>query len=76
VRGGGGVVQLTDEVGQDGWVGVGLGQADAQVDDPPPAGGVSDQLGVVAGVGHRGHGLHEGVEEWAAAHTSQLAAVT
>ena len=56
-------------------VGVGVGQTDAQVDHPPPAGGVGDQLGVVAGVGNCGDGLDQGVEEGAAAHVRQLAAV-
>ena len=62
-------------MGQHGRVGVGVGQSDAQVDHPPPPGRLGDQAGVVAGVGHGGHGLDEGVEERAAAHIGQLAAV-
>ena len=73
--GGGGVGQLAGQVGQHGRVGVGVGQADAEVDHPPAAGRLGDQLGVVAGVGHGGHGLDEGVQERAAAHIGQLAAV-
>jgi|GEM_PF-5036177 hypothetical protein len=62
-------------MGQYGRVGVRMSEADAEVDDPAAAGCLSDQLGVVAGVGHGGHGLNEGVEERAAAHIGQLAAV-
>jgi hypothetical protein len=62
-------------VGQHGRVGVGVRQLNAQVDHPPTAGGLSDQAGVVPGIGHRGHGLYEGMQERAAAHVSQLAAV-
>ena len=43
--------------------------------NPPAAGRVGDQAGVVAGIGHRGDGLNEGVQEGAAAHIGQLAAV-
>ena len=73
--GGGGVGQLAGEMGEHGGVGVGVGQADAEVDHPPAPGGVGDQVGVVAGVGHGRHGLDEGVEEGAAAHIGQLPAV-
>jgi hypothetical protein len=55
-------------VSQYGRVGVGVGELDAEVDHPPAAGGVGDQAGVVAGVGHGGHGLDQGVQERAAAH--------
>ena len=72
---GGGVGQLAGQMGEHTWVGVGVGQADAEVDDPPAAGGLGDEAGVVAGVGHGGHGLNEGVEERAAAHIGQLPAV-
>jgi hypothetical protein len=72
---GGGVGQLPGQVGQDGRVGVGVGQLDAQVNHPPAAGRVGDQVGVVAGVGHGGHGLDQGVQERAAAHIGQLAGV-
>jgi hypothetical protein len=75
VGGGGGVGQRVGDLGQHGGVGVGVGQADAKVDHPPPAGRLGDQAGVVAGVGHGGHGLNEGVQERATAHISQLAAV-
>ena len=72
---GGGVGQLAGEVGEHGRVGVGVGQADAEVDHPPAAGRLGDQLGVVAGVGHGGHGLDQGVQERAAADIGQLAGV-
>jgi hypothetical protein len=62
-------------VGQHGGVGVGVGQADAQVDHPPAPGRVGDQAGVVAGIGHRRHGLDESVQEWAAAHIRQLTGI-
>jgi len=62
-------------MGQHGWVGVGVGQADAQVDHPPPAGRIGDQAGVVAGMGHRRHRLDQRVQERAAADVGQLAAV-
>jgi hypothetical protein len=52
-----------------------VGQADAQVDHPPPSGRLGDQLGVVAGVGHGGDSLDQGVEERAPAHIRQLAGV-
>ena len=42
VEAGGGVGQLAGEVGQDGRVGVGVGQADAQVDDSPSPSCFSD----------------------------------
>jgi hypothetical protein len=56
-------------------IGVGVGQADAQVDHPPAPGRVGDQAGVVAGIGHRWHGLDQGMQERPAAHVGQLAAV-
>jgi hypothetical protein len=56
-------------------MGVGVGQADAEVDDPPPPGGVGDQAGVVGGVGHGGYGLDQGVEEGPATHIDQVPAV-
>jgi hypothetical protein len=62
-------------MGQHGRVGVGVGQADAEVDDPPTAGRLGDELSVVTSVGHGGHGRNEGVEERAAAHIGQLPAV-
>jgi hypothetical protein len=71
----GGVGQLAGQMDQYGRVGVGVGQADAEVDHPPPAGGLGNEVGVVAGVGHGGHGGNEGVEERAAAHIGQLPAV-
>ena len=71
--GGGGVGQLASEMGEHGRVGVGVGQSDAQVDHPPAPGRLGDQLGVVGGVGHGGHGLDEGVQERAAADIGQLA---
>ena len=58
---------------QDGRVGVGVGEADAQVDDPPAPGRLGDQVGVPAGVGHGGHGRNEGMEKRAAADVGQLA---
>jgi hypothetical protein len=73
--GGAGVGQLAGEVGQHGRVGVGVGQLDAEVNDPPAAGRLGYQLGVVAGVGHGGYSLHEGVEERTSAHVGQLAGV-
>ena len=75
VRGGGAVGQLAHQVGQHGRVGVGVGQSDAQVDHPAAPGRVGDQAGVVARVGHRGDGLDQGVQERAAAHVGQFAAV-
>jgi hypothetical protein len=48
---------------------------DAKVDHPPAACGVGDQAGVVAGIGDGRHGFHESVEERAAAHVGQFAAV-
>jgi hypothetical protein len=72
---GGGVGQLAGQVGQHGRVGVGVGQADAEVDHSPPPGSVGDQLGIMAGIGHRGHGLDQGMQKRAAAHVGQLAAV-
>jgi hypothetical protein len=71
--GGPSVGQFAGEVGQHGWVGVGVGQAYAEVDDPPPAGRLNYQLGVVAGIGHRRHGLNQGVQERAAPDVGQLA---
>jgi hypothetical protein len=62
-------------VGQLGRVGVGVGQLDTQVDHSPAAGGVGDQAGVVAGIGHHGDCLNEGVEEGPAAHVPQFPAV-
>jgi hypothetical protein len=73
--GGGGVGELAGQVGQHGRVGVGVRELDAKVDHPPAPGRLSDQAGVVGGVGHGGHGLDQGVEERAAAHIGQLAAV-
>jgi hypothetical protein len=72
---GGGGGQLAGEVGQHGWVGVGVGEADAQVDHPPAAGGLGNQSGVPAGVGDRWHGLDQGVQEGAPAHIGQFAGV-
>jgi hypothetical protein len=63
----GGVGQLARQVRQDGRVGVGVGEADAQVDDPPAPGRLGDQLSVAAGVGDGGHGRNEGMEKRAAA---------
>ena len=74
-RSGGGRGQLAGQVGQHGRVGVGVGQLDAQVDHPSAPGVLGDQAGVVAGVGHGGHGLDQGVQERAATHVGQLAAV-
>jgi len=75
VSDGGGVGQLAGEVGQCGRVGVGVGQADAEVDDPAAPSALGNLAGVVAGVGHSGHGRNEGVEERAAADIGQLPAV-
>jgi hypothetical protein len=71
----GGVGQFAGQVREDGRVGVGVGQADTEVDHPSSPGGLGNQVGVVAGIGHGGHRLNEGVEEGAAAHIGQLAAV-
>jgi hypothetical protein len=62
-------------VGQHGGIGVGVGQADAQVDHPPPAGRLGHQAGVVGGVGHGRDGLDEGVQERRTTYISQLAGV-
>ena len=52
-----------------------MGQLDAKVDDPAAPSALGNLAGVVAGVGHGGHGLDQGVEERATAHIGQLAAV-
>jgi hypothetical protein len=75
VTAGGGVGQLAGEVSEDVRVGSRVGQADAEVDDPPATGGVGDQAGVMGGVGHGGHGLNEGVQERTPAYIGQLAGV-
>jgi hypothetical protein len=62
-------------MGQHGRVGVRMSQLGTQVDHPTPAGALGDQAGVVAGVGHRGHGLDQGVQERAAADIGQLPAI-
>jgi hypothetical protein len=62
-------------VGQHGRVGVGVGQADAQVDHPAAAGGLGDQAGVVTSMSDGGDGLDQGVQERAAADLGQLAGV-
>jgi hypothetical protein len=62
-------------MGEHGWVGVRVGKTDAQVDHPSAPRRLGDQLGVVGGVGHGGHGRNQGVQEGSTAHIGQLAGV-
>jgi hypothetical protein len=62
-------------VGEHGRIGVGVGQPDAQVDHPPVPSGPGNQAGVVAGVGHGGDGMDQGVQERSPTDVGQLACV-
>jgi hypothetical protein len=62
-------------MGEHGGVGVRVGKTDAQVDHPSASRRLGDQLGVVAGIRHRGHGRNQGVQEGSTADIGQLAGV-
>jgi hypothetical protein len=61
VGAGGAVGQLAGQVSKHVRVGVGVGQADAQVDDPSAPRCLGHEAGVPAGVSHCRNGLDQGV---------------